>query len=67
MTSDKWFIIKTITKEEQQALFDGLLDEYSQKVQNSLLAKIYGIYELKIGLQEPFSIMLMGNIALPEL
>ena len=66
-TSDKRFIIKTITKEEQQVMFEGFLNEYSLKIQDSILARIYGIYEIKIGTQVPFSIILMGNIALPEL
>ena len=67
MTSDKQFVMKTIKEEEKQAMFDEILNEYAQKVEDSLLARIYGIFELKIGMQEPFSIMLMGNIALPEL
>ena len=48
-TSDKRFIMKTCTKEESQVMFDGFLNEYSRKVKDSLLARIYGIYELKIG------------------
>jgi len=31
------------------------------------MARIYGIYEIKVGTQDPQSIILMGNIALPEL
>ena len=41
--------MKTCTKEESQVMFDGFLNEYSRKVKDSLLARIYGIYELKIG------------------
>ena len=48
-------------------MLEGFLKSYASKVENSLLARIYGIYEVKIGVQEPFSIILMGNIALPEL
>ena len=48
-------------------MFDGFLNDYSGKIKDSLLARIYGIYEIKIGTQVPFSIMLMGNLASPEL
>ena len=66
-TSDNRFIMKTITKEESQVMFEGFLNNYAEYLQQSLLSRIYGIYEIKIGNQEPFSIILMGNLALPEL
>ena len=46
-------------------MFDGFLNDYSLKVQDSLLARIYGIYEMKVGNQQPFTIILMGNLAMP--
>ena len=48
-------------------MFDGFLNDYSLKVQDSLLARIYGIYEMKVGNQQPFTIILMGNLAMPQL
>ena len=48
-------------------MFEGFLNDYSCKIKDSLLARIYGIYEIKIGIQEPFQIILMGNLAPPEL
>ena len=59
--------MKTITREEQQVMFDGFLNDYSCKIQDSVLARIYGIYEIKVGNSETFSIIMMGNLALPEL
>ena len=48
-------------------MFEGFLNDYFSKIQDSLLARIYGIYETKVGSKEPFSVILMGNIAPPEL
>ena len=59
--------MKTITKEEQKVIFDGFLDDYFLKISHSLLARYYGIYRIGVGTQEPFSILMMGNLALPEL
>ena len=59
--------MKTITKEEKLVIFDGFLTEYAKKIKDSLLARIYGIYKIKIGTQQSFSIILMENIAVPEL
>ena len=66
-TSDKRFIMKTITTEEKKMLFKGFLKDYSNHIRDSLLARIYGVYEIKVGTQQPFSIMLIGNVALTEL
>ena len=41
------------------------LKDYFSKLQESLLARIYGLYELTIGTEEPLTFILMGNIALP--
>ena len=48
-------------------MFEGFLNDYYSKMQDSLLARIYGIYEIKVGTQKPFTIILMENVALPEL
>ena len=66
-TSDHQFIIKSISKEEKQVLLGRFLKEYFSKIHDSLLARIYGVYEVTLKDQEPFSFMLMGNIATPEL
>ena len=43
-TPDKRFIFKTVNQEELQVLFDGFLNDYADKINDSLLARIYGIY-----------------------
>ena len=48
-TSDKQFIIKSITKEEKQVLIGRFLEDYFITTNDSLLARIYGVYELKVG------------------
>ena len=42
------------------------LNGYFSRIKDSLLARIYGLYEIRVGNQEPFSVILMGNIASPE-
>ena len=32
-------------------MLDGFLNDYSSKIKDSLLARIYGIYEMKVGTQ----------------
>ena len=32
-------------------MFDGFLTDYAKKIKDSLLARIYGIYKIKIGNQ----------------
>ena len=64
-TSDNQFIIKSIKKEEKQVMLGRFLRDYFFKLRESLLARIYGLYELTIGCEEPLTFILMGNIALP--
>ena len=47
-TSDNRFIIKSITKDERQVLLGRFLKEYFSKIHDSLLAQIYGVYEITL-------------------
>ena len=44
----------------------SFLKQYLSNIADSLLARIYGLYEIRVGDQEPFSFILMGNIASPD-
>ena len=65
-TSDNKFVLKSISEKEKQVLLGSFLQDYFQKISDSLLARIYGVYEITLGSQAQFSFMLMGNIALPD-
>ena len=45
-TSDSKFIIKSISNEEKQLLIGKFLQDYFFKIKDSLLARIYGVYEI---------------------
>ena len=40
--------MKAITHEELKVMLDGLLIDYAREIKDSLLARFYGIYEIKI-------------------
>ena len=42
------------------------LIDYFHKISDSLLARIYGLYKIRVGNQNPITFILMGNIAWPE-
>ena len=46
--SDHQFVIKSISKEENLVLLGRFLKEYFSKIHDSLLARIYGVYEITI-------------------
>ena len=54
-------------KEDELKLLvrDGILDKYYQHIrgnQNSMLARFYGIYTVKIKFMKPISIIIMDNL-----
>jgi len=60
---DRNFIIKTMNESDMSA-FKRVFAEYYQHVstrQNSLLARIYGVYSVKMEDIEPVNLILMGN------
>lgn len=66
-TTDKRFIIKSLSKDEKDVLLrENFLKSYYENLEKSLLARIYGVYKIKTGDKNPFSFMLLGNIASPE-
>ncbi len=63
-TSDKKFILKTISPEELELFRNKLLIElaqYFQENNNSLLCRIYGIYKVKNTLEKEFNLLIMKN------
>lgn len=62
---DRKFIIKTMTKEELK-LYLQLLPKFSQHFlnnENSLLAKIYGVFTVNTKYMKEVHVMLMENTA----
>ena len=60
---DKKFIIKTMTEEDFQS-FKRIQKRYFQRVSEddeSLLARIYGIYSVRVEDQNPVKLVVMGN------
>ena len=60
---DRFFIIKTIFEPELKNLIKNL-EEYVQhleKYPNSLIARIYGIYQIKLKGADPVNFILMNN------
>ena len=41
------------------------LKDYYELIGNSMLAKVYGVYNIKLGDQKPFDIIMMANIVPP--
>lgn len=66
-TGNNRFVIKTIKNLELRRLIKkGLIENYSEHLRknpNSLLARIYGVYKIKVKFMQPISIMIMENIA----
>lgn len=60
---DKRFIVKTMTKDELELIQKVLPTIYKhfKKYPNSLLARIYGVYEVRMKNYEPVMLLLMGN------
>ena len=60
---DKNFIIKTMTDSDLYAFKNTFKDYFKNvsKYPNSLLARIYGIYSVKMEDMEPVHLILMGN------
>lgn len=65
-TANNQFIIKTLKEDELKLLVrKGILDKYSQHVKRhpqSLLARFYGIYTVKIKFMKPISVVVMDNL-----
>ena len=62
-SGDKRFIIKTMTKSDLET-FKKIFRQYVRHVeqhQDSLLARIYGVYSIKMQDMDPISIVLMEN------
>lgn len=63
---DNKFMIKTITESETKQLFnmlDDLLAHFRETKNQSMLARIYGVYTLKTNIYVPVNLMVMQNIA----
>jgi 1-phosphatidylinositol-4-phosphate 5-kinase len=64
-TADQEFIIKTITEEELQT-FKSIIKDYTERitsVEGSMLAKVFGIFKVKIEKCRTFRVILMENLA----
>jgi hypothetical protein len=64
-TSDKEFILKTVTKSELQAL-KMMTEGYSKRITSptqSYLARIFGAFKIQSGKTKPFRIILMENLS----
>ena len=63
---DKRFLIKTMNKSEQTVLRNALPQylEHLKKNPKSMIAKIYGIYTVKMEDIQEVHILLMGNLFL---
>lgn len=65
-TGDKKFVIKTIKDSELRRLIKkGLIEHYSEHLKKhprSLLARIYGVYKIKVKFMHAISIIVMENI-----
>ena len=65
-SKDNKLLIKTMSKEERVLMLDMLDDlvEYLEKNNNqSLLARIYGIYTFKTNVFKPMDVLVMQNVA----
>ena len=63
-SADKRFIIKTMTNVELKFFLDKVAKKYFsylEKTQTSLLARIYGIYKVKIQGMQSVNVMLMAH------
>lgn len=65
-TENKQFVIKTLKDEELDLLArKGLLEKYFNYIKNnpqSMLARFYGIYTIKIKFMKPINVIVMDNI-----
>ena len=65
-TANCQFIIKTLKESELKLLErKGILDRYYQHIRknkDSMLARFYGIYNVKIKYMKPISVVIMDNI-----
>jgi Phosphatidylinositol-4-phosphate 5-Kinase len=65
-TANNQFIIKTLKEDELKLLVrKGILDKYYNHVKRhpqSLLARFYGIYTVKIKFMKPISVVVMDNL-----
>ena len=65
-TANSQFIIKTLKEDELKMLVrHGILDKYYNHIKrnsNSLLARFYGVYTVKIKFMKPISIVIMDNL-----
>ena len=65
-TENKQFVIKTLKDEELELLArKGVLEKYYNhihKYPNSLIARFYGIYTIKIKYMKPISVIIMDNL-----
>ena len=65
-TENKRFVIKTLKDLELRRLIKkGLIENYNahlKKNPKSLLARIYGVYKIKVKFMKPISLIIMENI-----
>ena len=66
-TGDSKFVIKTIKELELRRLIKkGLIEHYSDHLKRnprSLLARIFGVYKIKVKFMHAISVIVMENIA----
>lgn len=63
-TADKQYIIKMMTKEEKEVFVDMSVDYAGHLVDNkrTLIAKIFGIYSVRIDKKQKFYLMIIENL-----
>lgn len=63
-SQDNRFIIKTLTDQEMETLFNMLDDlvDFLRKNPDSLIARIYGVFTLRTNVFSPVRVMIMQNV-----
>ncbi len=63
-SKDKWFLIKTL-KSNEKNIFINMLDSYLEHIidtkNNSILARIYGIFTIKTDYFDDLDVIIMEN------
>jgi len=65
-THDNKFVIKTVKDQERQKLIsilDNLIEHFTNTENESLLARIYGLFSIHSNIFGPLSVILMQNTA----